>query len=1718
MLPALREKIPSIEDNLTIRVRPSTMRMDVYTDTIPANCNIREAVQFYVRAKNLPVGILRIGIVHVDGMLVPREHWEDLWLKEGQFVTVVVPTLGGGGGGGGKNIMKTVLSLVVVAAAAVATWYVGGLGAFEAGGVMAGWGGVAGAIAGAAVMMGGMLLVNALCPASTPKLSGSSSTAETENAAKIWSIDGAQNKADPYGVVPTVMGSVRYAPRHASKYYSVLNGNDQYVRYLYVVSTGSCEVDGHRIGDTNFWNYEGCELYVYKGWTGQGTRWFNQARSEESFSIAVKNSVGWVTRTTAKNTVWVELVLVFNEGLKHIDKEGHSSAVTVNFQVRYRRVGASDWTMLGRTVSCNQTINVRMLEAIMISGDGQQFPVGIDTSGNLVFNGGTTIAYCTVSAENRYDEYGDYVTVYNVPRVVSYTGAYTGTLSLGTQTIDNLTYITITANGGTITFADQSFSGCTINPQRRGICFDLPEGQYEVSLLRTTPDNDVESTEYTHRDACTWTALQSARNKPAVVGDPKHPLTIVEMQIKASEQLSGSVDEYNCMCTSDAPIWNGSYWYEGPTSNPASLALRVATGTDIGKPASWSEMDLESYKNFYNWCEAYGWKYNSVITSRTTAAEIVHNIFSSGRGSYALLNGHGVIWDDPNAAVSDMLTPRNSWSFQSKKTPPAEIVQGLRMRFLNQNNDYQEDEMVVYLDGYNADNATNIIEWEQDGVTDPNLIWKHGRLRLAEMRLRPEVYTLSCEAESVTMRRGDRVRVVHDATFWGICSGSIVKVNYTADGSLITGIELDEYCDMTSGKSYGVRITNALKTDAYYSVVTQGNTSTRSLTFSTQLDPSSCPMDIGDLVGFGISTSVGAVLAVLSVSPQTGFTAQVTFCDAAPEIYQALTGAIPEWNSQITKQSRYQVGAPNPPVILNIISDEAVLRRNADGSLSPQMEVTFTMPDQPLKVKAYGVVLFVRLHGSQEKWQTYTTHDLGDTATVTDPTVTELAIYDVKGQITTDTGLVSEFSETVQHKVIGKTNPPPDITGLTIAIESPLGVRLKWDECTVLDFDHYIVEGINGGKTIANTILCPVPNYVGTVAYTVVAVDDGGRKSLHPAKASIQIYPPAAPDLDGRIVDNLLHVVWQDCTTTWAIRKYYVTDVSKGETTEAMTTRWPMPTRVPGVYQFSVYAEDVFGNKGDSTTESIIVNPMSTPSPTVSVEGTQCVISWEQVVSPFEISYYEIKNADGLTLDKVKATSYRFTAPASGVLGYRVRAVDIAGNMSSWGEVAFDLQRPYAPHPIATIVEDRVEITWEIPVSMLPITGYDIVRQWEEVNSDGILETREYDYGRQLATKISENKLLATTHTFLVRAVDSSGNLSDFGSVDVIVTAPGKVTFTGCYPLDNNAMVYWTEPKKGTFPIERYLFGYVDEDGYDIQLGYTSALFTTIVETKGGDYTYWVIPVDTSGNRGVREIVTLSITQPPEFKLYYDVDSTFSGTKVNMLLDGKGSMVGPYTDETWNENIDAVAAALKIDATAVTWQVKIDNGYYGYLSPMYSGIGSYTEVMDVGAEIPSCRIVVTPTQEVIEGDPITSCKIESSRDNQTWETCAEDGYVGISDAFRYIRISMTWKNGGVDVKNLHVQCAIKKKQDFGTVNVKATDNGTGYETDNMLIGKEVLFNLDFIDVEEPIHVYIEDSSTGKTPIVIFKGENKSPTSFRVAVFDKNGVRCDGTVQWRAQGV
>lgn len=128
----------------------------------------------------------------------------------------------------GGDMWRTIAGIAVMVVAAAATWYVGGSGAFL--GVSAlGYGSFAGAVAGAAVMTVGGLLVNSVFPAK-------SATSEASSPTYGW--NGYYNAIAPGMSLPVVVGQCAPAPQIVNQYFLAGDDNSQWAWMLLAVSQG----------------------------------------------------------------------------------------------------------------------------------------------------------------------------------------------------------------------------------------------------------------------------------------------------------------------------------------------------------------------------------------------------------------------------------------------------------------------------------------------------------------------------------------------------------------------------------------------------------------------------------------------------------------------------------------------------------------------------------------------------------------------------------------------------------------------------------------------------------------------------------------------------------------------------------------------------------------------------------------------------------------------------------------------------------------------------------------------------------------------------------------------------------------------------------------------------------------------------------------------------------------------------------------------------------------------------------------------------------------------------------------------------------------------------------------------------------------------------------------------------------------------------------------
>ncbi|MEN6535656.1 MAG: host specificity factor TipJ family phage tail protein [Bryobacteraceae bacterium] len=426
------------------------------------------------------------------------------------------------------------------------------------------------------------------------------------------------------------------------------------------------------------------------------------------------------------------------------------------------------------------------------------------------------------------------------------------------------------------------------SPSRRGVNLPVPRGQYEFQTRKHSGDGDPAK----HKDTIVWTALRSIRKAPPIAF-PK-PLAQVALRIRATNQLSGVINTFNCITSSLVKAYSGSgsTWNANTASQwPPDLFRHVLQGPANARPVPDALIDIANLQDWWNYCVANGFKFNKVLISVMSVYDQIYEIAAAGRAIPAFIDGKwGVIWDRPNDSIVQHFTPRNSWGFQGQHPYPQQ-PHGWRVPFINETNGYTQDERIVYDDGFDATNATLFEGIQFPGVTDPDLVWKHGRFHIAQSRLRPEKISLSVGWEHLICTRGDRVSVTHDVLLIGLASGRLKSIAAQV-------VTFDEQITIEAGKSYGMQF--RVPEDARIidravdpSVVAGDYTS---LTLVGDLTG----LSAGNLFAFGETNQESADYRVQGISHQKDLIATLTLVDDAPAVSTADQGKIPPYNPNVT--------------------------------------------------------------------------------------------------------------------------------------------------------------------------------------------------------------------------------------------------------------------------------------------------------------------------------------------------------------------------------------------------------------------------------------------------------------------------------------------------------------------------------------------------------------------------------------------------------------------------------------------------------------------------------------------------------------------------------------------------------------------------------------------------------------------------------------------------
>lgn len=1263
----------STGEGATLNALPHPLKTKKITCTIPEGSTVLSVVRQVIIDNDTGVQLDQNIIVMLNGIPIDKKSWGDCIVKNGDSLEYrSVPT-----GSNGRMALFIIVSIIAAYVTAGVSSYASataGVGGATGGlGMSAAGAGALGAMAGAATTMVGAALINKIAPIRQPDANNNN----PQSSERQLMVSGGANSATPYGSKPVILGKVRITPPlGAQNYLTFENERDSYLSMYLEWGFGPLKIfeKSFKIGEIPLTNYKDYEIITLDRRTepsAEVQRNFNRIYGKD---VDQKNLSQIIVcegdpRKTVVPGPWVQ-----SSSLQRVD------SVTLSFHFPE---GLHKLQIKGEESGSISGVNLALRIESSSNGSTWQY---LDSFSVVPAVSRTVVTYEERPSPAQARWVLEEVRIETiVTEYLAKKDAFTLNKSYKSSALGNLNFIRV---------------------------------------RRETGDNPDDDSSYRYAFQSYLQTVTFRSNLSPAIDPPNCKIAKTAIKIKASEQLNGNLQGFNGIVQSVAPVWTGREWIDAPTSNPASLFMMVLLHPANPRRRTMSQIDLPELVVFYNYCNLRGFEYNGILAAQKSVNEVLRDICSAGRASPNLKDGlHTVVIDQPKP-ITQHFTSHNSWGFEAVKNLP-EIPHGLRIQYYDQENGYQQAEIIVYNTGYSSSNASLFESVQFPGVTLKSLVIDHARFHFAQAKLRPEAYSFSTDIEYLVSNRGDRCKMVHDVPLWGLGSGRIK--NRISDKIF----ELDEEVPMELGKSYTMRVRSSsgastiiplvnVTTNGYYTTVT----STRSI------DIADC--NYGDLFLFGELSTGAQDVMILSVEPSENMTAKLTVVDYGVtdtynifNDYLTLTENV-VFETQITLPPVFSINAfgDKLPTITGFVSDETLIEKISKDVFRYSMNVSYTnsesLPNQVHSVEAqYDLSANLDSLSSQISRSEYTK------GVITIKDVVEGETYKVRLRYLGIDGRLGSWTPYEFHTVVGKTTRPAAVTGFKLEADYSIGRSiLTWDANLEPDIKGYEVRvNPNFGKEtglIASgeflTCFVDSPSLVGqSITYYICAIDYAGNYSKEISQAGytngsssgggttgpIIVVPPSVLGLSYDLgVDGIVTITVQSAKDV-AIKEYQLRSVLGNSFAEASLIavsdseykfRLPFSTLLGNSYR--VKAEYVAGGYG--LPEGLIsfslgeLAPISTLMFTI--EEPDLLLEWPAVVGA---DYYALWIEEGgvTRFRKTSDTKYSIPIPKYD-LNVRVVVGTKRGRLSTAYDTTIDVTGKYNRNEIVNIPIDMTTGTF----------------------------------------------------------------------------------------------------------------------------------------------------------------------------------------------------------------------------------------------------------------------------------------------------------------------------------------------------------------------------------------------------------------------------------------
>jgi len=334
---------------------------------------------------------------------------------------------------------------------------------------------------------------------------------------------------------------------------------------------------------------------------------------------------------------------------------------------------------------------------------------------------------------------------------------------------------------------------------------------------------------------------------------------------------------------------------------------------------------------------------------------------------------------------------------------------------------------------------------------------------------------------------------------------------------------------------------------------------------------------------------------------------------------------------------------------------------------------------------------------------------------------------------------------------------------------------------------------------------------------------------------------------------------------------------------------WLEKDLAAGTHYWKVRSKDEFGNTSSYTSQVQQTLTDTLPAPgwiASSVSGQSIFLRWDPMEDVHDIERFEVERDSVIVA--LKGSPAKNTLSDKGLTdnkspgySYRVRAVDIYGNISAWSSahvqtVPADVTPPIAPTWVETSVSGRaVRLLWD-PIETDTIDHFEIER-------DSVV------IGKSSNNTYTDNGLPDASYPYRIRAVDKSENIGPWSAATIQTVPndtvpPGAPSAVRAVLSTDGVLITWSNPPQ------------LDIAFYRIYVGTSGSGPWTIIGKKpygqvfnhrqvagGSTYYYKVTAIDQSDNESAdSNIVSVVVALPLAPS---NVRSQLSGNDIVLVWD-----------------------------------------------------------------------------------------------------------------------------------------------------------------------------------------------------------------------------------------